>query len=94
MEQDPGKKKLIESEVKKDVMPVGLRIMEKFLNENGRRFLVGSGLTWVDLAVAMFFFDLKHLLGNDILDEFKLVKEHNESIMNLPNIKAFTDKNY
>ena len=94
MEQDREKKTPIERELKKDVMPVGLKILEKFLNENGGRFFVGSCLTWADLAVAMFFFDMKHLLGNEILDELKLVKEHNQSIMNFPNIKAFTDKNY
>ncbi|EGT40878.1 hypothetical protein CAEBREN_08009 [Caenorhabditis brenneri] len=66
-------------------------IFTKYLKEAGSGYLVGNGLTWIDLAIAQHSADL---LQHDekVLDEFPEMKEHRLRVHNIPNIKKWIEE--
>jgi glutathione S-transferase len=90
-ESDAAKKAELKEKYIADTMPKFLTCMEKRLEENGGQFLVGTGVTWADIAVAL------QLTWMDVFEvEWKKTSPKIEAfqakIYNLPNIKAWIAK--
>jgi glutathione S-transferase len=90
-ESDAAKKAELKEKYIADTMPKFLTCMEKRLEENGGQFLVGNGVTWADIAVAiqltlMDVFEVEWKKTSPKIEAFQA------KIYNLPNIKAWIAK--
>lgn len=92
MSGDEPKKQEAWTTFKTDTLPNFLNMYEKFLTENGGKFLVGDHLSWVDLVVGEFLERCISLFDNESLvaghkNLANLVKHVHE----LPNVKKYVD---
>nr|QST14962.1 GSTsigma1c protein [Diaphanosoma celebensis] len=88
MEKDPEKQKeMMKKCMEEKVHPHAL-IVEKQLIKNGTGFLVGSEITWADLAYYGFFSLLKERCAGALKDTPHL-QSFIESIGNMPTIKKW-----
>jgi glutathione S-transferase len=68
--------------------------LEKFLEQSGSGFLVGSGPTWVDFLYADSNAKLIDMGGDSCkhtFDKFPLLKAHIHHIHELPNVKKYVE---
>jgi len=96
---DPERQKMLIDEFITKTLPAFLDVIQKVLEENGGKYLVGSNLTWADLV---FVASLEMLItGHGLMPEYQnpdALKNHQpiadfkKSIENLPNIKAWIEK--
>ena len=92
-EKDEAKKEELQKVCHEQTLPNAMKVLTGILTDNGGKFFVGTSLTWADIIVADFLHNFK-LRGGDgvkLLDEFKALKGHMESVMALPNIKKWIE---
>nr|QUF59411.1 glutathione S-transferase GSTS8-3 [Brachionus angularis] len=77
-----------------NTIPAGLKMIQNLFEKNKTNsgFLVGSSLTYTDLAL-MIFYDWLLEYKEPILSKFPLLKQHEQKIRNLPVIKEHLEKN-
>ncbi|CAL2033600.1 unnamed protein product [Caenorhabditis brenneri] len=63
--------------------------LSKALKQSGSGFLIGDGLTWIDLAIAQHSADL--LAQGTDFGKFPDLKAHSEKIQSIPQIKKWID---
>ncbi|GAB6028480.1 hypothetical protein CHUAL_014093 [Chamberlinius hualienensis] len=89
MEQDPAKKAELMEEFANKTAISFLDGFKRELQSNG--YLVGSGVTWADLALAHGLWTLS-LLSPTILDNYPTLKTFSNNILSIPRIKAWLEK--
>nr|QVK45613.1 glutathione S transferase [Brachionus paranguensis] len=87
-EIDSNKKRLLSQRYLNEILPKTLSGFEKMLNLNGTNRIVGNQLTWADLALANSLAWLDEF-SLQLLQNYPLVKKHNESIMSIPSVNGW-----
>jgi len=91
-ETDPEKKKeLMVNLVAEKIIPT-LAIVEKQLKANGSQYLVGSSLTWADIAMYTYLTTMVGMMGPTILARCIHLKMLVNRVGNIPNIKKYVDR--
>ena len=65
--------------------------MEEILEANGGEFMVGGGLTWADMAVAVCLGRLADLVKVDWEHKSPNLASFRKKVCSLPNIKKWMD---
>jgi len=86
-EQNPTKKEEVKKEFVEIIAARYFKKYSKALEENGGKYLVGSGLTWADLFLVMYLELYEDTVSKDILKPFPLLKKYKEGIHSIPQIK-------
>ena len=84
-EKNEETKKELQAKLQNETMPNNMKYLETKLAKTNSGFLVGNGLTWVDLHL----FSALEWLGpkkDALLAHFPKVKSHNEFVSSIPNI--------
>ncbi|GAB6028478.1 hypothetical protein CHUAL_002637 [Chamberlinius hualienensis] len=90
-EQDAAKKEELTKKFLGETLPPYLSNITKILTNNGGKFLVGDKLSWADIAVAYALSGLREKFESS-LESHDTLKQFSETVLNLPNIKAWIDK--
>jgi glutathione S-transferase len=90
-EKDPAKKAELEEKYTAENLPKFIKSMEKRLEENGGQWLVGSDLTWADIALANQFSWIDSF-GVEWKKRTPKLEAFQAKIYNMPNIKAWIAK--
>ncbi|KAI1732640.1 glutathione S-transferase 1 [Ditylenchus destructor] len=91
-EQDPKKKQeLLEVAIKESVKPYYERL-EKFLEENGNGYFVGSQLTVADIHMMVMLNGIDECVAPGLVDEYEKLKSFVKRIENQPKIKEWIEK--
>lgn len=92
-ETDVEKQKTLFTAYYNETVKSLLESLEKKLQTNNTGYLVGESLTWLDLAIigAWDWIWLHDPSESKLLNEFKLVKEHNERIRSIPNVATWLE---
>ncbi|ODM99991.1 Glutathione S-transferase [Orchesella cincta] len=86
-EQDQTKKQQMKEEFRDIIAPSYLTKYSKALEENGGKYLVGSGLTWTDFFLPVFFELFEDTIDKNILDPYPILKEYKANIFSIPQVK-------
>ena len=87
-ETDEAKKAELETKFQAEGLPHHLKLITVKLSQTNSGFVIGNGLTWVDL----YLFGLLEGLGDKkqiVLEHFPAIKAHDEKIRALPKIAAW-----
>merc|ERR550534_739627 len=87
-EKDPEKQKEFNAKYVNDILGPHIKKLEETLAKNGSGYLVGSDITWADLAYFNFFTYSMDKLAETMKDA-PLLKALIERIANHPNIKKY-----
>nr|AIT99309.1 glutathione S-transferase sigma 8 [Brachionus koreanus] len=87
-EVDSNKKRLLNQKYLSEILPKTLSEFEKMLNLNGNNCIVGSQLTWADLALANSLTWLDEF-SFQLLRDYPLVKKHNQYILSMPRVNEW-----
>ena len=68
-----------------------MKHVEKVLEANGGEFVVGDGLTWADINLAVTMSHVNDLLEVDWKPTAEKLSEHQERIYSLPNITKWIE---
>jgi len=93
-EKDEEKKKQLIEEFKKNTLSKNLGFFEKHLAKNNTGFLVGSSLTWADLAVFNLLDSIKNHLGQGgecPCDQYPNLKKLKENVEKTPRIAKWLE---
>ena len=71
-----------------ETLPNAMKNFAKLLDSNGGKYFVGNCLTWADIRFASYF----EGKFEDEIEKHKCLKDHINTVMNLPNIKAWVAK--
>jgi len=90
-EKDEAKKKTLEEAFKSETVPKNLSLFEKQLANNNTGYLVGSGLTWADLALFNFLDSLSGGNGcsENSCEQYPNVNKLVEKIRSCPKISKW-----
>jgi len=86
-EQDPTKKQEIKQDFLNVIAPNYLRKYSQALEANGGKYLVGSGLTWTDFFVTVFFELFEDTVDKNILDSYPILQQYKTGIFSIPQVK-------
>ncbi|OWA51974.1 putative Hematopoietic prostaglandin D synthase [Hypsibius exemplaris] len=91
-EKDEKKKIGLQEDFVKTKLQAYLKVLEHYLqlNPHGDGFIVGSKPTWADFAVTIFL--RNPAFDSSLLDNYKLLKAHQERVLGLKPIKEWIQK--
>jgi len=87
-EKDPEKQKEFNAKYVADVLAPTIKKLEETLAKNGSGYLIGSDITWADLAYYNFFTYSTEKMA-EVMKDAPLLKGLVERIGNHPNIKKY-----
>ena len=90
-EKDENKKKELQERLNNEVIPHNMKLFESKLAKTNSGYLIGKGLTWVDLYLSSI---LEWLGPNKeaVLNNFPHLKASDEKIRSLPKIAEWISK--
>jgi len=93
-EKDEAKKAADKKKYVEEQLPSFLALLEKLLKENhgGDQFIVGTELTWADLAFIHFLCWVDMAEAGDQVAKYPKLKALRAKVEGLPKIKAWIDK--
>ena len=74
-----------------DALPKWIGQMEKILEANGGEYLVGSDLTWADIAVAVMLGHLTDMFKVEWEAKTTKLADFQKKIYSVPNIKKWIE---
>ncbi len=91
-EKDEAKKAEEKEKWMKETLPKFFRSVEKTLSENGGQFLVGDGVSWVDINMACMLECMEAMMKVDWKPMSAPLAAHTARVHALPNIKKWVEK--
>jgi len=93
-ETDEAKKAEIKKKFVEEQLPASLAMLEALLKQNhgGDHYLVGSDLTWADLAFAVFVDWTARAQAVNPLEKFPKLHALLDKVLNQPKVKAWIEK--
>lgn len=91
MEKDEAKKATLVETVKKETYPKYLKRFSEILEKNGGKYFVGKNITVADINIANYLQIFSEVFEG-ILNDYPLVKAHQDTVFNTPGIKEWVAK--
>lgn len=91
LEKDENKKKELQERLSNEVIPNNMKLFETKLTTTNTGYLIGNGLTWVDL----YLVNILEWLGQNkeaVLNNFPNLKAFEQKIRSLPRIAEWLSK--
>ncbi|ODM90228.1 Glutathione S-transferase [Orchesella cincta] len=96
VEADEEKKAELKTQIKTNLLektvPRYYSVIESDLKNNGGKYLVGNAITWIDFVCAHMSDRFSNCLEIDVLANYPTLKEHQQQIFQIPEIKAWIAK--
>lgn len=93
---DEAKDEVRKAEIKKNFLSVSipkyLTSIDADITANGDNYMVGKGITWVDILMAHFMHLFEVNVEKSVLDNYPNIKAHQQRIFDIPAIKEWIDK--
>ncbi|ODM93210.1 Glutathione S-transferase [Orchesella cincta] len=91
-ENKPEVKQQVKTRLLEKSIPRYFSVIESKLKKNGGKYLVGDSITWVDFLFAHMTQMFTLTSETDVLANYPGLKEHQQQILQIPEIKAWIAK--
>jgi len=91
-EQDDGKKLEMVKKLKEEKIPKFMGKLNRIIEENGGKWLVGANVTWTDLVLAHYVTLLSNRVKIDLASGFPLLENLIKSVYAIPQVKEWMVK--